>query len=275
MSVSLEAKWMNPKVAIAQMNCKLGKPEANLESIRELAERASRSEPHLLCFPELATTGYSLNSRWRKFSETVPGPTTEHLANIAEEYGFYLICGMPELDPRSKQIFDSAVLFSPDGHLVGTYRKIHLWKFERRYFTAGKRFQVFKTKLGRIGLGVCYDLEFPESARAMALQGAEIIIYSSAQPHPMEAHVDAYIRSRAGENCLYVCHSNRIGREGRTTFFGQSQIVSPDCKALAKLGREQGFATARLDLGMIHRLSRAKLPYLKQRVPSAYLPLRR
>ena len=266
---------MNPKVAVAQMNCKLGKTATNLNSIREIAERAARSEPHILCFPELATTGYSLNAKWRKFSETIPGPTTEHLANIAEEFGLYLICGVPELDSRSKEIFDSSVLIRPDGGIVGTYRKIHLWKLERRYFTPGKRFHVFNTRIGKIGLGVCYDLEFPESARALALQGAEIIVYSSAQPHPMEAHVDAYIRSRAGENCLYVCHSNRIGREGEITFFGQSQIVSPECKVLTKLGREKGFATARLDLGMIHRLRRTKLPYLKERVPNAYLPLRK
>jgi predicted amidohydrolase len=262
---------MNPKVAVAQMDCKLGEPAANLKSIRELAERAARSEPRIICFPELATTGYSLNAGWRKFSEPIPGQTSEYLARIADEYGVYLVCGMPELDPRSKRIFDSLLLFGSNGNLVGAYRKIHLWKFERRYFTPGKRFQVFHTKVGRIGLGVCYDLEFPESARSLALQGAEVIIYSSAQPHPMEAHVDAYIRSRAGENCLFVCHSNRIGREGRTTFFGQSQIVSPDCKVLAKLDRKRGFATARLDLGMIHRLDQAKLPYLKQRVPSAYL----
>ena len=257
------------------MNCKLGKPTTNLKSIRELAERAARSEPHILCFPELATTGYSLNARWRKFSETIPGPTTEHLANIAEEFGFYLVCGIPELNPRSKEIFDSAVLFRPDGNIVGTYRKIHLWKVERRYFTPGKRFQVFNTRVGKIGLSICYDLEFPESARTLALQGAEIIVYSSAQPHPMEAHVDAYVRSRAGENCLFVCHSNRIGREGRTTFFGQSQIVSPECKVLAKLGRQRGVAMARLNLGMIRMLSRSELPYLKERVPSAYLPLRK
>ena len=261
---------MKPAVSVAQMNCKLGKPDTNLNTIREIARRAVRSEPDILCFPELATTGYSLNARWRKFSETVPGATTERLASIAREYGFHLVCGIPELDAKSRRIFDSSILFGPDGDVVGVYRKVHLWNFERRYFTPGNRFKVFKTKIGKIGLGVCYDLEFPESARALALEGAEIIIYSSAQPHPMETHVDTYIRSRAGENCVYVCHSNRIGKEGGTMFFGHSQIVSPDCRVLAKLGGKQGFATARLDLGMIQKLSRSKLPYLKQRVPSAY-----
>jgi predicted amidohydrolase len=266
---------LNPKVAVAQISCALGKLETNLKSIHHLAEQAARSEPDILSFPELATTGYSLNARWRKFSETIPGRTTERLSRIAMEFGLYLVCGLPEPDSRSGRIFNSAVLIGPDGSEVGTYRKVHLWEQERRYFTPGKRFRVFKTKVGQIGLGVCYDLEFPESARALALQGAEIIIYSSAQPHPFEAHVDAYLQSRAAENCLYVCHSNRTGREGKTLFFGQSQIVSPDCKVLRKMNREQGYSTARLDLGLTRRLRRRKLPYLKQRVPDAYRPLLR
>ncbi|HUK28852.1 MAG TPA: carbon-nitrogen hydrolase family protein [Candidatus Acidoferrales bacterium] len=261
---------MKTKVAVAQIRCQLGKPDANLKTIHNLSVKAAKSGPDILCFPELATTGYSLNVKWRKFSETIPGQTSERLASIAREYGFHLVCGMPELDAKSGRIFDSSILFDPDGEVVGAYRKIHLWNVERRYFTPGKRFKVFDTKIGKIGLGVCYDLEFPESARALALEGAEIIIYSSAQPHPMETHVDTYIRSRAGENCVYVCHSNRIGKEGGTMFFGHSQIVSPECRVLAKLGREQGFAAARLDLGMIQKLSRSKLPYLRQRVPSAY-----
>jgi predicted amidohydrolase len=234
---------------------------------------ATRSEPRILCFPELATTGYSLNARWRKFSETIPGPTTEKLSRIANEYGFYVVCGMPELDARSGRIFNSSVLVNPDGARIETYRKVHLWENERKYFTPGRGFRVFNTKIGRIGLGVCYDLEFPESARALALQGAEIIIYSSAEPHPFENYVSTYLRSRAAENSLYVCHSNRIGREGDTWFFGQSQIVSPTNNVLKVMKREQGYVTEALDLGLIHKLRRRKLPYLKQRVPNAYKSL--
>jgi predicted amidohydrolase len=162
------------------------------------------------------------------------------------------------------------VLINSNGEVEGVYRKIHLWDIERSYFTPGKRFEVFKTKFGKIGLGICYDLEFPESARALALKGAQIIFYSSAQPEPMGNHVDAYIKSRAGENCLYVCHSNRTGREDKMTFFGQSQIVSPWCEVLARKDSGTGLAIAKIDLSLIKRLSKKKLPYLRQRMPSTY-----
>lgn len=263
---------MDPKVAVVQMDCKLGDVERNLATIESLATDAARREPDIVCFPELATTGYSLNRRWRNYSETIPGPTSNRLAWLAHEFGFYLICGIAERDSRSKRIFDSAVLINPAGEFIGVYRKIHLWDKERRFFTPGRRFPVFKTKFGKIGIGICYDLEFPEPARAMALQGAEIIFFSSAQPSPMENHVATYVRSRAAENCLFVAHANRIGREGRTVFFGQSQIVSPTCRALARKDKGQGFAIAQIDFRLSHRM-RKTLPYLQQRVPSIYSKL--
>ena len=261
---------MNPIVAVAQIDCELGRPERNIKTISQLTQRASRRDVDIICFPELATSGYSLNSRWRKFAEPIPGKTIERLGRLAKDSGLYLIVGMPEYDPRSRRIHDSLVLINSNGEVEGVYRKIHLWDIERSYFTPGKRFEVFKTKFGKIGLGICYDLEFPESARTLALKGAEIIFYSSAQPEPMGNHVDAYVKSRAGENCLYVCHSNRTGREGKMTFFGQSQIVSPWCEVLARKNSGTGLAIAQIDLSLIKRLSKKKLPYLRQRMPNTY-----
>jgi len=267
------ATLMNPKVAVAQMGCRLGNVDHNLATISALAARAAKREAVITCFPELAITGYALNVKWRKYSEPIPGPTANRLAHIAQEFGFYLICGMAERDSKSKRIFDSAVLLNPSGDFVGVYRKVHLWDTERRYFTPGIRFPVFKTKLGTIGIGICYDLEFPEPARAMALQGAEIIFFASAQPSPMGNQVDTYIRSRAGENCVFVAHSNRVGREGRLVFFGQSQIVSPLCRTLARKEKGPGLAVAQLDLRSIYELRERKLPYLHQRIPRAYAAL--
>jgi len=261
---------LNPVVAVAQIDCELGRPERNIKTISKLTQRASRRDVDIICFPELATSGYSLNNRWRKFAEPIPGETTERLGQLANDFGLYLIAGMPEHDPRSRRIHDSSVLINSNGEVEGVYRKIHLWDIERSYFTPGKRFEVFKTKFGKIGLGICYDLEFPESARTLALKGAQIIFYSSAQPEPMGNHVDVYIKSRAGENCLYVCHSNRTGRENKMIFFGQSQIVSPWCEVLARKDSGTGLAIAQIDLSLIKRLSKKKLPYLRQRMPSTY-----
>jgi predicted amidohydrolase len=261
---------LEPKVAVAQMDCKLGDVETNLATIENLATRMERRGADIVCFPELATTGYSLNAKWRRYAETVPGPTSNRLASLAHEFGFYLICGIVERDAKSKRIFDSTILLSPEGDFLGVYRKVHLWANERKYFTPGGRFPVFKTKVGRVGMGVCYDLEFPEPARALALQGAEIIFYSSAQPSYFKRHVDIYLRSRAAENCVFVAHSNRIGREGRLTFFGQSQILSPTLRTLARKENGTGFAMASLNLRSLYNLRKRRLPYLQQRMPSTY-----
>jgi predicted amidohydrolase len=264
---------MNPNVAVAQMNCKLGDVKRNLQKIRALAQRAARKEADVVCFPELATTGYLLGRAWRKHAETIPGPSSETLGGIASEYGLYLISGIDELDERSNRIHDSSILVTPKGDVAGVYRKVHLWAEERKHFTPGNSFPVFSTRFGKIGLGICYDLEFPEPARIMAIEGASIIFYSSAQMKPMQRMIDTYVRSRAGENALFVCHSNRVGREGPLVYFGQSQIIHPTCRPLAKTGEAEGIVVARLEMQDIPRLRNRKLPYLRQRVPSVYSTL--
>lgn len=264
---------MKPTVAVAQMNCTLGNVKRNLHKIKTLANRAGRREADVVGFPELATTGYALNRSWRKFAEKIPGPSTDTLGRIASEHDFYLICGIDELDSRSKRIYDSSVLIDPNGAVAGVYRKVHLWASEQNYFTPGNSFPVFETRFGRIGLGICYDLEFPEPARIMALGGADIIFYSSAQMKPMQVMVDTYVRSRAGENSVFACHSNRVGREGQLVFFGQSQIVSPTCRPLARMGMGEGLVEAELDLPSLKKLRRTKLPYFRDRAPKLYSAL--
>jgi len=260
---------MSIKVAVAQMNCNLGKARRNLQRLATLARKIGKKEADIVCFPELVTTGYSLYARWRDLAEPIPGPSTEQLSRISREFGFYLIAGMPERDAASGNIFNSAVLLSPEGEVEGVYRKVHLWDKERIHFSPGKEFPVFRTQFGIIGVGICYDLEFPESSRAMALKGAELLFFPSAEMKPMERHVDIYLRSRAAENCVFAAFSNRIGREGKTVFFGRSQIVSPTCRTLARITGSEGFAVATINLLSLAK-ERRFLPYLEQRVPSAY-----
>jgi 5-aminopentanamidase len=87
---------------------------------------------------------------------------------------------MDELDAETKKIYDSSILLSPNGRLLGVYRKMHLWERERKYFTRGPGFPVFETKFEKIGMGICYDIEFPEAARALATHGAQILFFPSA-----------------------------------------------------------------------------------------------
>jgi predicted amidohydrolase len=260
---------MKIKIAVAQMDCKMGDVRANLETIEKLAKSVSKQNPDMICFPELATTGYSLNRNWLKHAEEVPGRTSDELCRIASEFGSYMICGVDELDSSSGKIHDSAILISPSGKLRGTYRKVHLWDQERKFFVHGYNFPTFQTKFGKIGIGICYDIEFPEAARALAMNGAKLLFFPSAEMSPMENHVDAYAKSRAAENCCFVAFSNRSGTEYKTHFFGSSQIVSPECKVLARSSVKSPVAIAEVDFELLDK-TRPKLPYLSQLVPEAY-----
>ena len=250
------------------MNCALGHIEDNLDRIEQITREISKKkQANVVCFPELATTGYSLGPKWIKLADEIPGKTTDRLASIASENGCYIICGIDEKD--KKKIYDSAVLIDRSGKIVGTYRKVHLWDKEKEFFTPGKEFPVFQTEIGRVGIGICYDVEFPEPARNMAKRGAQIVFFPSAEMRPMENHVETYVKSRSAENCMYVAFSNRIGREGKTLFFGRSQIASPACRVLAKAGYNDKFVSARIDTSFLET-EKALLPYLRDLAPQAY-----
>jgi predicted amidohydrolase len=138
---------------------------------------------------------------------------------------------MVERGSISNQIFNTAVLIDPEGELVGLHRKVHLWSSERRYFRPGNEFPVFRIKIGRVGIGICYDLDFPETARILALSGAQIVFFPSAYMKPYERQADVYVQSRAAENGIYVAFSNRIGREGQRLLRSQPNKL-PDTSNL-------------------------------------------
>ena len=255
------------KVAVVQPRIGLGQKESNIRAIAASAISLSKRDVDLACFPELVTTGYALYEGWPKAAEEIPGPTTDLLGKASREAGMYLVVGMPER--RGDKIHDSAVLVDPSGDVAGAYRKVHLWDRERSYFTRGDGFPTFGTKFGKIGIGICYDIEFPEAARAMALDGANLLLFPSAQPRNMVRRLPVYAMSRASENCAYVAFANLIGREADLTYLGRSLITSPECKVLADIRSTPGSAVADLDFKDLARF-RDELPYLDQRVPSTY-----
>jgi predicted amidohydrolase len=256
------------KVAVVQPRLKLGRKDANLRTIARETARLAKREVGIACFPELATSGYALYEKWPKFAEPVPGPTTDKLGRVAREHGIHLIFGMPEKG-EGEAIHDSAVLLGPGGDVDGVYRKVHLWDKERVYFTRGDGFQPFRTKFGKIGIGICYDIEFPEAARAMALTGAKLLFFPSAEPSSMRRLMRVYVKSRAAENCVFVAFANYSGKEADLTYLGASQIASPTGDVLAFVKGQVGSAVAELDFKDLDKL-RVLLPYLEQRVPSTY-----
>lgn len=215
------------RVGFIQTNPIFGDIKGNLQSI---AKRLNRLSCNLVVLPELCASGYQFISRKEvlELSEEVPsGFTTRRLMEMARDYRCYLVAGLPERE--GKICYNSAVLVGPRGY-IGSYRKTHLFFEEKRWFVPGNTgFNVFKIGKTRIGIMVCFDWLFPESARTLALRGAEVIAHPSnlVLPHCPEA-----MKTRCIENRVFAVTANRVGfeargRKKRLSYIGQSEVVSP------------------------------------------------
>lgn len=214
-------------VGFYQFNPIFGEIKRNLETV---SNRLSEIQCDLMVLPELFASGYQFISKQEveDLAEPVPkGPTTQSLIELARERGMVLVAGLPERD--GAHCYNSAVIVGPSGFL-GCYRKTHLFYEETLFFSPGDTgFQVWDIGSAKVGIMVCFDWFYPESARTLALKGADIICHPSnlVLPHCPEAMV-----TRCLENRVFSITANRIGSEERggkkrLTYIGQSEIVSP------------------------------------------------
>ena len=216
------------KIAAVQMCPKIMEREVNLEKILHEVRVAASSGSGLIVFPECALSGYVYVSREEAapFMETVPGPSTDKLADCAREFGVYIIVGLLEIDRDTDRCFNTAILVSPQG-LIGKYRKNHLpFLGVDRFLNPGDdAFQVYQTPIGNIGLHICYDCNFPESARIMTLLGADILALPTNWPEGRGKVAEYVINTRAYENKVHLVAVDRVGTERGTKFIGNSKIV--------------------------------------------------
>lgn len=227
-----------------------GEPEAN----RARLEQALRSSSlDLLVCPELATTGYAFLDRAEllALAEPVPGgPTCARLSAACRETGRAVVVGLAERD--GERLYNAAVLLTPDGGAV-CYRKAHLFDTEKLVFDrSGPSPRHGAVAGARVGLMVCFDWRFPEMARALALEGADVLAHPACLVHPYCQ--DAMI-TRSLENRVFTITASRTGEEtvdGRTIrFAGRSQIVSPRGERLAQAdATEECVRTAEVDVGL-------------------------
>lgn len=223
------------KIAAVQMDVTLADVEANLQKIeRRLAETRAAGAV-LTVFPECGLTGYCFESleEARPLAQPIPGPATERLRVACANLGCHLVAGM--LESEATRIYNAAVLVGPDG-VAGSYRKVHLPSLGiDRFASYGDRpFTVHDIGDLRIGMSICYDGAFPESARAMAIQGADLIVLPTNWPPGAECMAAHGINIRAMENNVYYLSANRVGNERGFRFIGQSRICDPSGETLAE-----------------------------------------
>jgi predicted amidohydrolase len=237
------------RVAVAQIEPRLGEKDRNLETCLARLEQAVAAGAELLVLPECAIPGYMFDSAEEAlpFAEEIPGPSTQALADACRRLGAHVVCGLLERD--GDLLYNSAVLVGPDG-LVGSYRKTHLPFLGVDRFTApGDELPVYDTPLGRIGLEICYDLRFPEATRTLALKGAEIVAHPTNFPLAARIQTELITVARAAENRIFLLTANRVGKERRGEFCGWSQIVDPYGRRLAEAGEtEEALLLAEIDV---------------------------
>ena len=237
------------RVAVAQIEPKLGENERNLDVCLARLKEAAAAGAELLVLPECAIPGYMFESleEAMPFAEEIPGRSTEALVGACRTLGMHVVCGLLERD--GDLLRNAAVLVGPDG-LVGSYRKTHLpFLGVDRFVTPGDELAVYDTPLGRIGVEICYDLRFPEVTRTLALRGADMVAHPTNFPMAAKVQTELITVARAAENRVYLLTANRVGTERWGEFCGWSQIVDPFGKRLAEAGeREETLLVAEIDL---------------------------
>ncbi|SCK44437.1 carbon-nitrogen hydrolase family protein [Streptomyces sp. WMMB 322] len=245
--------------------------EDGLAALDHAARTAAAEGARLLVTPELSLTGYALGDGVAARAESADGPSARAVAGIAAAHRIAVVHGYPERDPDSGALYNSAALVGPDGTRLAGYRKTHLYGgYEKRHFTPGDRLVVQADVDGvRVGLLICYDVEFPEAVRAHALAGTELLAVPTALMRPYDMVAETLLPARAWESQLYVAYANRVGREGEFDFAGLSCLAAPDGTVPARAGRESGLLTAVADTAVLHT-SRERNSYLTDRRPELY-----
>jgi predicted amidohydrolase len=227
------------KVGFVQTNPEFGALETNLNQSKKLW---GKRKADLLVLPELFNTGYQFKSleEARNLSEPIPdGPTTRFLSDWTREAGITIVAGLAERDGET--LYNSAVIVGPQG-LIGKFRKAHIFDSENNFFQPGDLpFTVFDVGFAKIGIMICFDWRFPETARTLALQGADIIAHPAnlVLPHCPQAMI-----TRCLENRVYAVTCDRVGTEQRIPgeslkFIGQSQVVDPDGTVLVRASEDR------------------------------------
>jgi predicted amidohydrolase len=219
-------------------------------------------------------TGYNIGAAAvRRLAEPVDGPAAERVAAIARSAGIAIVCGYPEVG-LDGQIYNAAMLIGPEGARLLNYRKTHLFgELDRAMFAPGGEVSGVAMLGGvRVGLLICYDIEFPETVRALALAGADLVLTPTAQMEPHHIVQRQMIGVRAFENRIFIAYANCCGREGELHYYGESVVCGPEGVDLARAGDGEEILFADLDVQGLAEF-RGDPSYLRDRRPELYRSL--
>ena len=266
------------KIALVQQSAGPNK-QANIQRGLAAAEQAAAQGANIICFAELAFEVFypqdPAGDNVAELAETIPGPVTDAFSALAKKHGVVIALNLFESD--GEQLFDSSPLINTDGEILGTTRMIHITEYpcfhEQSYYHPGDRgMPVFQTPFGKIGISICYDRHFPECMRALALAGAEIVIVpqAGAVGEWPEGLYEAELQVAAFQNGYFTALCNRVGKEAKIDFAGESFVCDPSGRVLDRAGQGTNETlVVELDLAAVEK-SDARRLFLKHRRPELY-----
>lgn len=250
------------RLAVGQSPAALVAPLARLDWLRGILPEVCREQADLLLLPELFATGYNVGAQITARAEPADGPTAQIIAGLAKTHGVAIHYGFAETD--GAQTYNAAQCFGPDGALLGAHRKLAIPPgFEADYFEQGQGCTSFTYRGLRIATLICYDAEFPETARHVAGQGAELILVPTALGDQWGWVSRTMIPSRAYENGVFLAYANSAGTENGMGFLGESFVAAPDGQELVRAHSEAQVIYATIDRTKV-AIAQRRLPYLRE-----------
>jgi len=268
----------NTKLALVQQKCSKD-IAANQEKGIDAVKKAAEEGANIVCFAELAFEPFYPQEPASKnifdLSEPIPGPTIDKFSKLAQDLGIVIIINLFEKD--GNKTFDTSPVINSDGNVIGKTRMIHITDYhcfhEKGYYAPGDRgAPVYDTSFGKVGVSICYDRHFPEYMRALALADAEIVFtpQAGAIGEWPEGLYEAEMRIAAFQNGYFTALCNRVGKEEKLTFAGESFICDPAGKVIAQAGQgteEILYCDCNLDLV---QNSHARQLFFRDRRPDLY-----
>jgi (R)-amidase len=254
-------------IALAQLACEDGDIQTNLARLDEVVNEYGDAHD-LIIFPESFIVGFNTRETAQRLAEPLNGRIVKHLEAKAREANTTIAVGLYELD--GENVYNTTVLVSASYGLVLAYRKTHLWLEEAQMVDAGDRYYSCEWNNIRAGLLICYDVEFPETSRAIASMGTGLLILTDGNMEPYGSVHRVAIQARAQENQMFVAMTNRVGKltsgvfEGDTHFVGESAVVDPFGRIVAEAGGGEQILSVSIDLNLISE-SKRHYDYMKER----------
>ena len=255
-------------LSLAQMHLHLGQPEKNFERVSAWTAEAARRGSALVVFPELWGSAYDLE-HWPQHASALDEGWFARVSALARECNIAIVGSL--LEAKDGRAYNTLTWHAATGVRLALYRKVHLVPMldEPQWLAAGSELALTDTAWGKAGLGICYDLRFPEMWRRYALTGARLAILPAEWPSKRLAHWQTLLRARAIENQMFVLACNRVGESKGDVFGGGSAVIDPWGEAVVEGGDQEVLLTTEIDLSRVDDI-RARIPVFKDRRADLY-----